>query len=68
MTTMPPPGWWIEDSEVDDHILGKAYDGLWDAECSDEQLEQAFEVFWPSGEVPISNASGLPDRLEESRF
>jgi hypothetical protein len=65
---MPPSGWWIEDSEVDDLILGRGYEGLWDSECSDEQLNAAFDVVLAFRRSPISNASGLPDRPEKSRF
>jgi hypothetical protein len=68
MEAMPPPGWEIEDSEVDNLILGRNYEGPWDNECSDQQLEQAFDVFWLSGGVPICPATGLPDRFVESRF
>jgi hypothetical protein len=52
----------------EDQVLGRKYEGFWEKECSDEQLERAFAVFWPSGDVPICNDTGLPNRLVENRF
>jgi hypothetical protein len=61
------PGWEIEGLE-EVAIVGRNYEGPWDNECSDEQVDRAFAIFWPSGGVPICPQTGLPVRLVESRF
>jgi hypothetical protein len=52
----------------EDQVLGRNFEGPWEKECSDEQLDKAFAVFWPSGNVPICADTGLPIRLVENRF
>jgi hypothetical protein len=38
----------------EDLVLGRKFEGPWEKECSDEQLERAFAVLRPSCAVPIS--------------
>jgi hypothetical protein len=37
-------------------------------DATEEDVQQYFQLFWPSGEVPICNQTGLPDRIVESRL
>jgi hypothetical protein len=37
-------------------------------DATEEDVLQYFQLFWPSGEVPICNQTGLPDRIVESRL
>jgi hypothetical protein len=67
MATLPLVEKDFEDLE-EDQVLGRKFEGPWEKECSDEQLEKAFAVFWPSGDVPICKNIGLPNRLVENRF
>lgn len=67
MATLPLVEKDFEELE-EDQVLGRKFEGPWEKECSDEQLERAFDVFCPSGDVPISKDTGLPNRLVENRF